>query len=180
MNPTLRGGMFGMGALGMPLHGYQNGYGGDDMYYQENGKAAKETNKILIISKLPKGVTPDIIFRLFSLYGNVQKVKIMYKKRDTALVEYEDYLQANNARFFLNGCPLFGSNIDVNKSTCQTIKMSFSPAEYYGSTDESSLIKDYTHSNEHRYKVAWSKNFNNIAPTSDTLHISNLPANCTE
>ena len=49
---------------------------------------AKDTNKILIVSNLPIGITPDVIFRLFSLYGNVYKVKIMFKKRDTALVEF--------------------------------------------------------------------------------------------
>ena len=49
--------------------------------------ASTDTNKILIVSNLPIGITPDVIFRLFSLYGNVHKVKIMFKKRDTALVE---------------------------------------------------------------------------------------------
>lgn len=65
-------------------------YGG----YQAE-KPSKETNKILIVSNLPKNITPDELFKVFSLYGNVQKIKILYKKWNTALIEMEDYLQAN-------------------------------------------------------------------------------------
>jgi hypothetical protein len=31
-----------------------------------------------------------MLFKLFGLYGNVFKVKILFKKRDNALIEYEN------------------------------------------------------------------------------------------
>lgn len=89
----------------------------------EKQQQSKETNKILIVSNLPSDTKPDIIFWLFSLYGNVQKVKVMFKKWDTALIEFQDYLQANQAKLYLNGCPLFGNEIKVNKSKSLYIKI---------------------------------------------------------
>ena len=46
--------------------------------------------EILIVSNLPLSCNSVTLFRLFGLYGNVMKVKIMYKKRDTALVQMQD------------------------------------------------------------------------------------------
>jgi len=47
---------------------------------QQNSKAlSKKENSILIASGFPEDITPYEIFRLFSLYGNVTKVKIMFK-----------------------------------------------------------------------------------------------------
>lgn len=37
------------------------------------------------------------------------------------------------------------------------------------------LAQDFSHSKEHRYKIAGSRNFQNIAPPSKVLHLSNLP-----
>jgi hypothetical protein len=43
---------------------------------------------VLIVSNLPE-TTPQKIFRLFGLYGNVMRVKIMNKATNTGLVEFE-------------------------------------------------------------------------------------------
>ena len=45
---------------------------------------------VLIVSQLPPKSSPYLLFKLFGLYGNVKKVKILFKKRDTALVELEE------------------------------------------------------------------------------------------
>lgn len=39
------------------------------------------------------------------------------------------------------------------------------------------MVKDYTQSQFHRYKVAGSKNFQNIFPPNNVLHLSNLSDN---
>jgi RNA recognition motif-containing protein len=78
--------------MGIDDHSFPHGYPFSPETQPIPDKQSKEMNKILIVSNLPIGITPDVIFRLFSLYGNVQKVKIMFKKRDTALVEFQDYL----------------------------------------------------------------------------------------
>ena len=37
------------------------------------------------------------------------------------------------------------------------------------------MTKDYTNSLLHRFKRPGSKNYNNIYPPSETLHVSNIP-----
>ena len=45
-------------------------------------------NCVLLVSNLNEEyVTTDAIFTLFGVYGDVQRVKILYNKKDTALVQ---------------------------------------------------------------------------------------------
>ena len=50
----------------------------------------------------------------------------------------------------------------------------------YIPTQDSGLTKDYTNSPLHRFKRPGSKNFNNIYPPSETLHVSNIPPTVSE
>jgi RNA recognition motif-containing protein len=50
-----------------------------------------------------------MLFKLFGVYGNVMRVKILYKKRDNALIEFKDENQAALAKQYLNGIPFFSS-----------------------------------------------------------------------
>ena len=56
--------------------------------------------RVLIASNLSAlGADPHVLFRLFGVYGNVMRVKVMFKlnasgARDTALIEMEDSDQA--------------------------------------------------------------------------------------
>jgi hypothetical protein len=44
---------------------------------------------VLIVSNIPADkVNPDILFKLFGVYGDVNRVKILYNKPDTALVQF--------------------------------------------------------------------------------------------
>ena len=43
-----------------------------------------------MVKNLPKYVTPDLLFKLFGVYGNVSKVKIFYKNSSNALVEFQN------------------------------------------------------------------------------------------
>ena len=45
-------------------------------------------DNLVIVKNLPKGLTPDYLFRLFSLYGNILRIKIFYKNPENALVEF--------------------------------------------------------------------------------------------
>eukprot|EP00347_Sterkiella_histriomuscorum_P014929 403358967 len=74
------------------------------------------TSKVLILSNLPVNVHPHLLFKLFGIYGNVLRVKILFNKRETALIEFEDINQAKTAKQFLNGIQFFSTNIQVNFS----------------------------------------------------------------
>jgi len=43
----------------------------------------------VLVNRLPEtGVTCDMIFNLFSIYGDIMRVKILYNKRSTALIQF--------------------------------------------------------------------------------------------
>jgi polypyrimidine tract-binding protein 1 len=119
-------------------------------------------------------VTPDALFTLFGVYGDVIRVKIMFNKKDTALVQFTDAGQAQIAMSNLDKLRLWGKQIKVTPSKHNIVQM---PKE--GQPD-AGLTKDYTNSPLHRFKKPNSKNFHNIFPPSATLHLSNIPGTSQE
>lgn len=133
------------------------------------------TTCVLLISNLNEEViTPDALFTLFGVYGDVQRVKILYNKKDSALIQMAEPHQAHLAITHLDKLRLFGKQMRVMASKHQTVQL---PKE--GQPD-AGLTKDYTSSNLHRFKKPGSKNYQNIYPPSATLHLSNIPPNISE
>ncbi|NXG78169.1 PTBP1 protein, partial [Baryphthengus martii] len=132
-------------------------------------------NCVLLVSNLNhERVTPQCLFILFGVYGDVQRVKILFNKRENALVQMADGNQAQLAMSHLNGQKLHGKPFRITLSKHQTVQL---PRE--GQEDQG-LTKDYGNSPLHRFKKPGSKNFQNIFPPSATLHLSNIPPSITE
>ncbi|XP_023696044.1 polypyrimidine tract-binding protein 2-like isoform X1 [Paramormyrops kingsleyae] len=130
---------------------------------------------VLLVSNLNEEmVTPQSLFTLFGVYGDAQRVKILYNKKDSALIQMADANQAQLAMSHLNGQKMYGKIIRVTLSKHQTVQL---PRE---GLDDQGLTKDFTNSPLHRFKKPGSKNFQNIFPPSATLHLSNIPQNVTE
>ncbi|KAM4810443.1 polypyrimidine tract-binding protein 1 isoform 2-T2 [Rhinophrynus dorsalis] len=127
-------------------------------------------NSVLLVSNLnPERVTPQCLFILFGVYGDVHRVKILFNKKENALVQMADGNQAQLAMSHLNGQRLHGKSLRITVSKHQTVQL---PRE--GQEDQG-LTKDYSSSPLHRFKKPGSKNFQNIFPPSATLHLSNIP-----
>ncbi|XP_031465631.1 polypyrimidine tract-binding protein 3 isoform X2 [Phasianus colchicus] len=127
-------------------------------------------NSVLLVSNLnPEAITPHGLFILFGAYGDVLRVKIMFKNKENALVQMADATQAQIAISNLNGQKLYGKFIRATLSKHQNIQL---PRE---GEDDNGLTKDYSNSPLHRFKKPGSKNFQNIFPPSATLHLSNIP-----
>lgn len=129
------------------------------------------------------------------VYGDVQRVKILFNKKENALVQMADGSQAqlgkgrcwggalggagvwasghvcpaSPAMSHLNGHKLHGKPVRITLSKHQNVQL---PRE--GQEDQG-LTKDYGNSPLHRFKKPGSKNFQNIFPPSATLHLSNIP-----
>ncbi|XP_028824433.1 polypyrimidine tract-binding protein 2 isoform X3 [Denticeps clupeoides] len=130
---------------------------------------------VLLVSNLNEEmVTPQSLFTLFGVYGDVQRVKILYNKKDSALIQMADANQAQLAMSHLNGQKMYSKIIRVTLSKHQTVQL---PRE---GLDDQGLTKDFTSSPLHRFKKPGSKNFQNIFPPSATLHLSNIPQDVTE
>lgn len=111
------------------------------------------------------------LFHLFGNYGNVHKIKILYKNRSNVLIEFEDPEQANMAKRELMGIPFFNQKLIVAYSKVQQIQ---NMQEQNLDQTQKMLCQDYSNSNEHRFRHPGSKNFQNVSKPSPILHISNL------
>ncbi|XP_039234293.1 polypyrimidine tract-binding protein 2 isoform X4 [Pipra filicauda] len=132
-------------------------------------------NTVLLVSNLNEEmVTPQSLFTLFGVYGDVQRVKILYNKKDSALIQMADGNQSQLAMSHLNGQKMYGKIIRVTLSKHHTVQL---PRE---GLDDQGLTKDFGNSPLHRFKKPGSKNFQNIFPPSATLHLSNIPPSVAE
>ncbi|KFO81562.1 Polypyrimidine tract-binding protein 3, partial [Cuculus canorus] len=138
------------------------------------GVTGAPVNSVLLVSNLnPEVITPYGLFILFGVYGDVHRVKIMFKKKEKALVQMADAVQAQIAINYLNGQRLYGRVLHTTFSKHQIVQL---PREGH---EDQGLTKDYSNSPLHRYKKPGSKNFQNIFPPSATLHLSNIPPSAT-
>ncbi|XP_060753931.1 polypyrimidine tract-binding protein 1a [Neoarius graeffei] len=125
---------------------------------------------VLLVSNLsPESVTPQCLFILFGVYGDVMRVKILFNKKENALVQMADATQAQLAMSYLNGQKLHGKALRVTLSKHTTVQL---PREGH---EDQGLTKDFSTSPLHRFKKPGSKNYSNIFPPSSTLHLSNVP-----
>uniref|UniRef100_A0A8C5CSF6 RRM domain-containing protein n=1 Tax=Gadus morhua TaxID=8049 RepID=A0A8C5CSF6_GADMO len=103
------------------------------------------------------------------VYGDVMRVKILFNKKENALIQMSDGTQAQLAMSHLNGQRLHGRAMRVTLSKHTTVQL---PREGH---EDQGLTKDYSTSPLHRFKKPGSKNYSNIFPPSATLHLSNIP-----
>ena len=182
--PNFGGGMQGaqLPGLGMAQMAGARGMGmnmpmgamnvGMPMGLQMPGQAG---NAVLLVSNLDEQmVTPDALFTLFGVYGDVHRVKILFNKKDNALVQMAEPHQAQLAIAHLDKVKVWSKPIRVTQSKHAVVQM---PKE--GQPD-AGLTKDFTNSQLHRFKRPGSKNCQNIFPPSVVLHLSNIPPNVTE
>lgn len=116
-------------------------------------------------------VTPDILFTLIGVYADVQRVKIMYNKKSSALVQVTDINQANLAIRYLENVLLFNKPLHLTMSKHQEVAI---PRD--DPTETNPLNRDYSNSPLHRFRIQGSRNYTNITDPSQTLHLSNIPA----
>uniref|UniRef100_A0A8C8GFN9 Polypyrimidine tract-binding protein 1 n=1 Tax=Oncorhynchus tshawytscha TaxID=74940 RepID=A0A8C8GFN9_ONCTS len=110
----------------------------------------------------------------YGVYGDVMRVKILFNKKENALIQMSDGTQAQLAMSHLNGQRLHGKALRVTLSKHTNVQL---PREGH---EDQGLTKDYSNSPLHRFKKPGSKNYSNIFPPSATLHLSNIPPSVVE
>uniref|UniRef100_A0A8C7S679 Polypyrimidine tract-binding protein 1 n=1 Tax=Oncorhynchus mykiss TaxID=8022 RepID=A0A8C7S679_ONCMY len=133
-------------------------------------------------SDRPLSDTFKLIFKWLSpplnlcegVYGDVMRVKILFNKKENALIQMSDGTQAQLAMSHLNGQRLHGKALRVTLSKHTNVQL---PREGH---EDQGLTKDYSNSPLHRFKKPGSKNYSNIFPPSATLHLSNIPPSVVE
>eukprot|EP00124_Ichthyophonus_hoferi_P003971 Ihof_evm1s388 gene=Ihof_evmTU1s388 len=146
-----------------------------------NMMQAAPAPSVLLVNGLPitNELTCDMLFMLFGVYADVDRVKILFNKQDSALIQVHDGTQAQCALTHLNGIKLFGSEINVMISKHSDVAM---PKKDTVKVEDGTreLTKDYSTSPLHRFRKVGSNNFKNITAPNSTLHVSNIPASVDE
>ncbi|XP_063933516.1 polypyrimidine tract-binding protein 3-like [Zophobas morio] len=133
---------------------------------------------VILVNNLDETkVTPDVLFTLFGVYADVAKVKILFNKKESALVEVMDPQQASIAVSHLEGVPLYGRPLHLMLSRHKSVQL---PKDSGGPVEGRILNKDFSDSNLHRFRKPGSRNFRNIVAPSATLHLSNIPDDVSE
>ncbi|CAF0943747.1 unnamed protein product, partial [Didymodactylos carnosus] len=159
---------YGLGAAQMVSHLQQQ-------QQQLPSQQAVQNGPVILVSNLNEDmITPEALFTLFGVYGDVHRVKILFNKKDSALIQFATPQQAAVAHQHLDHITMFGKQIKVSFSKHQFVQM---PKE--GGSDMG-LTKDFTNSPLHRFKKPGSKNYNNIYPPGPVLHLSNIPTETSE
>lgn len=175
----------GGGVAGVPVYGYPGmGYGAphhpaspgyydhSGMYY--DGAPVSAPSPVVIVTGFdPEKVGTRDLFNLLGVYGNVVRVKKLFKAPGSALVQFFSAARAQTARSHLNGCRLFGSVIRVNIST----HFSISNSGGSEASPDKPLTEDFSTSDLHRYRDASQPRA--PAPPSSSVYLAGLPLDAT-
>ncbi|XP_077248685.1 polypyrimidine tract-binding protein homolog 3-like isoform X2 [Tasmannia lanceolata] len=122
---------------------------------------------ILVSNLNTDKIDEDKLFNLFSVYGNIVRIKLLHNKPDHALIEMGDGFQAELAVHFLKGAMLFGKRLEVNFSKYPNITAA--PDNH-----------DYSTSNLNRFNRNAVKNYRYCCAPTKMIHLSTLPQDITE
>ncbi|XP_042492380.1 polypyrimidine tract-binding protein homolog 3-like [Macadamia integrifolia] len=122
---------------------------------------------VLVSNINPDKVDEDKLFNLFSIYGNIVRIKFLRNKPDHALIQMGDGFQAELAVHFLKGAMLFGKRLEVNFSKHTNITSAPDTHEYLNS-------------NLNRFNRNAAKNYRYCCSPTKMIHLSTLPQDITE
>lgn len=184
-------GMAGMpGAAGMQggfdqQQGQQQQQQGQQQQQQRGaGGVSGGPGCVLLVSCLPTtpDVTPESLFTLFGVYGDVIRVKILFAKRDTALIQFRDAAGCSQAIQHLHQAPLAGPDqkpLNVSLSKHGEISAPKAPADGTEVDQSAQLTQDFTGSKIHRFRGK-PVNPKNVHSPSEVLHVANIPDGTSE
>ncbi|KAK6778888.1 hypothetical protein RDI58_025606 [Solanum bulbocastanum] len=122
---------------------------------------------IIVSNVNPDRIDEDKLFNLFSIYGNIVRIKHLRNKPDHALVQMGDGFQAELAVHFLKGAMLFGQRLEVNYSK-------------YPNINTGPETRDYSNSKLNRFNRNAAKNYRYCCSPTKMIHVSSLPQDVTE
>jgi len=131
--------------------------------------------RVLLISNVPQAICqPDLLYNLFSFYGDVERVKILRRKSNCALVEFTTATFACIARDHLDQVSIRGETLVATFSRFDRVRM---PQEIGLPPDVNT--QDFSGPEYQKFKRYWTEELkrNNmrkiIAPTA-TIHVGGI------
>ncbi|OWZ15699.1 Polypyrimidine tract-binding protein [Phytophthora megakarya] len=150
----------------------RDGRGGRELPAHSTGRAIRGDTRpspALICSNIDRDlVSPHRLFTLFGCFGDVLRIKIMFRKRDTALIQFVDEVHSTSALDHLDGVYVFGKKLRVDFSKHTSVSMPHADADRF----EIENTLDFTNSPLHRYRRRSPQEAVSPCPL---LHISGIP-----
>jgi len=129
--------------------------------------------KVLILNNISKNIGPAELAKLIGCYGDVLRIKFIYKKQESAFVVVKDEEHAQRVIHHLNGQHVFdGPPLAIEFSRHQNLTP-FRGGEFEIEIDPDDRCHRYSFRGEQRELRTLT------APTK-TLHISNIPSGVDE
>eukprot|EP00916_Digyalum_oweni_P004378 GHVL01007747.1.p1 GENE.GHVL01007747.1~~GHVL01007747.1.p1 ORF type:complete len:538 (+),score=85.68 GHVL01007747.1:66-1679(+) len=149
-----------MSAVAMKLVGSQIG---------SNALINVQLTPVVIVYGLdPEEVCCDHLFNLFSFYGVVTKVKVLVKRRDAALVQFQLPDYATLALNFLQSATIYGKELRIDFSNNKEITVTPSPNPHDSKTKVYGAKAQRYGMNVHE------KTIKNVCRPSPSLHVANV------
>lgn len=167
------GGMYGLQAAGPRAVGFPQMAGTSAIAAAFGGtlppgvSGTNDRCTVLVSNLNTERVDEDKLFNLFSIYGNIVRIKLLRNKPDHALIQMGDGFQAELAVNFLKGAMLFGKRMEVNFSKHPNITTG---AETH----------EYSDSNLNRFNRNAAKNYKYCCSPTKMIHLSSLPKDVSE
>lgn len=140
---------------------------------------AETKTRTLLVNGLPETEDyPSLLkhmFKLFCTMGNVKRIKILFKKRTSALIQFEESEYAKVAKMELNDAPFFSAKLHISLSKHDSITRF---TEDMLDEVQKNLCQDFAADGkfkEYRFKGTNSKTYQVVSP-SPVLHFANIPA----
>jgi len=136
--------------------------------------------KVLLVSNLPKELTaPEALFNLFSFYGEVERIKVMRRRAECALIEFKTATFAAIARDYLDNLVYRGQQLVVSFSKFDRVQL---PHESRNPHD--GIIQDFSgpaYQASKRYSTVdmMKRGMKKICKPSKTIHIGGVDVNKT-
>eukprot|EP00736_Rhodelphis_marinus_P000991 Rmarinus@m.16970 len=146
MGPGMQGGMMGM--MGMPM----------------------ADRPVCLVQPVPEYFTPDHIFNLFSVFGAVLRVKRLFNRPESVLVQFATGQMAQVAAHCMNGIAIDGKDLQVSISKHSQVQLPGGKQPDEAST----LTKDFSESRLNR-----ARQRHPFAP-GHVVHFYNTPEGTTE
>ncbi|KAJ3424675.1 heterogeneous nuclear ribonucleoprotein l2 [Anaeramoeba flamelloides] len=146
--------------------------------YDKYDKYDKDkTSNILFVSNISENLSYcQLLFRLFSCYGRVEKIKILFNRRDAALIQMSSKAYSQIAKINLENEIIFGKKIKIIYSRIDELDLKTKHKKHYSNSEtDLQLDMDFRKSRLHRFPYYFGDYKKQILPPSPVLFIANIP-----
>ncbi|KAJ6230359.1 heterogeneous nuclear ribonucleoprotein l2 [Anaeramoeba flamelloides] len=148
-------------------------------------KTNVQKSKILLVTNLTDNFTNcKSLFTLFSCYGRVEKIKILYKRRGSALIQMSSIIYSGLAKKNLENEIVFGRKMRIAYSHIPEIEIRLNnnnvntntnPNTNQNQNQNAPLTMDFRNTNLHRFPISFDNSKKRIIIPSPVLFVSNIP-----